>query len=186
MENNFKLPSELYHKFITVPLDFNTAVVDTIGTGHSFTNHPTSELMTPEGIEYFKQRGMVLDVLTGVFKLSKNFQGPIHSDIRKTSVNVVISGAGAMEWIGDIEGEITYNERKLKHGSIRYPIYTNVTSFKVIDTLLTKTGDFFIARVDVPHRVVNDSDSENRVILAFRIQNGLENLDYDAVVRNFK
>jgi len=124
--------------------------------GHNWIIIPTTNFLTSEGIEWFTNKKIFLRNTVKVFKIEKNFKGPVHSDAYgpfdvEYAFNFVISGQGEMQWVDNIQG----TQKISNTNNSLYTIYTDVKSLDIIDTW---NGDLGIVRVNVPHRVVTTNE----------------------------
>ena len=163
--NHLDLPVELFQ--FTKPIVLESLPLPKIVT-HSWCSIPITDFLTEEGIKWFADRNLALRSTAFVFKIIKNFEGPIHIDsVGSVSAgfafNFVISGYGSMQWVNNIEG----NENVSYNNDSKYIMYNNVKSFDVTDTW---TGNAALVRIDVPHRII--SFDEERYCVSIRTQLG--------------
>lgn len=170
MLNHIALPNELW-SYIK-PVDYPRMLPD--DEGHNWCVVNLTEFVTTEGIKWFLQRGLVLRSAAYLFRISPNYEGPIHCDAANYAINFVLGGHGTMEWISDIDAT-TYVANV--HG-LSYERYKDIKKFSVSDTW---TGTAGVVRVNVPHRVTT-SDTF-RYCLSLRTIERVSPKTFDDVVK---
>ena len=116
-------------------------------TRHDWVYKRTTDVMTTEGIDWFKQRGIKFYPTSNLFKIAKNCEGPIHDDGIDFAINFIIKGYGTMEWVNDLDATRLIT----RFHNLDYIVYKDVKSFNVCDTW---KGKLALVRVKSPHRIV--------------------------------
>lgn len=142
-----ELPKELLQ--FTKSIDYESLLKDK--TGHDWCTIPITHFLTVEGIQWFTNKKIFLRPKANVFKIVKNYQGPIHAELTsgtEFAINIVINGYGEMQWINNIDAtqyDSTVN------GST-YTRFNDVRSFNIVEVW---TGTAALVKVSAPHRVVS-------------------------------
>lgn len=160
----------MYYKNIKEPVSNFLRVVDykslfsNVKSNHDFIKYPVVKALTSYGFYWFKERKILLRRNVKVFRIVKEFQGPIHTDFynkkgTEFAFNFVYEGNGEMQWVEDINGEVLFVNNK----DDVYPVYTNVTSCNIIEKW---NGSAALVKTDTFHRIV--TQNEERYCLSFR------------------
>ena len=136
-------------------------------SNHSWKFIPTYSVLSKEGKQWFVDKKIPLKKYASVFKIPKNFEGPIHADMDQSTktncaLNFVLSGHGEMQWVTNLKAtKYTFN-----YTSGDYHRYKDIESFDILDVW---TGNNGLVRINVPHRVITtDTD---RYCLSLRLEN---------------
>lgn len=133
---------------------------------HNWRYMPVDLVLTKEGKKWFFDKKIPLRKYASVFKIPKNFEGPIHTDMFEydqtdCAFNFVLSGHGEMQWITNLKAtEYTFNVNGSKHNQ-----YKDIESFDISDVW---TGNVGLVRIKVPHRVV--TSGTDRYCLSIRLE----------------
>ena len=142
MLNHIDLPKELWSYIKTV--DYSKMLPD--DEGHHWNIFNISDFVTTEGIKWFAQHDLILRPTAFLFRMSPNYEGPIHCDVVDYAINFVLAGHGTMEWISDLEATTYISD---VHG-VSYERYADIKKYNISDTW---TGSAGIVRVNIPHRI---------------------------------
>lgn len=170
MINHIELPNEVW-SFIK-PVDYTRIL--SVDEGHDFTTVDLSDFMTNEGIIWFAKRELVLRPKAFLFKISPNYEGPIHTDIVEYAINYVLGGHGVMQWISDLEA----TKYTVNHAGVTYERFNNIKKFSVSDTW---SGTSSIVRINTPHRIV--TTETDRYCLSIRTVSGASPKTFDDAVK---
>lgn len=132
---------------------------------HTWAVFEPEELITNEGFEFFNNLGISLNRQMAIFKLEKDFTGPIHIDSPPQifAFNFVISGEGVTQWV-NVDGDKFVCQYENKHyTSNPFLRWDTIRDVEIIDS--TDYSDILV-RVDVPHRVV--CGKEDRYVISVR------------------
>jgi hypothetical protein len=135
-------------------------------SNHNWKYIPVDFALTNKGKQWFVDKKIPLRKYASVFKIPKNFEGPIHTDMHQSektdcAFNFVLSGHGEMQWVKNLKAtEYTFN-----FNGADYNRYKDIESFDISDVW---TGNVGLVRINVPHRVVTtDTD---RYCLSIRLE----------------
>ncbi len=177
MINYINLPNEI-RNFLK---EFNYIDLTKNLSNHDWKYIPLDIALTEEGKQWFFDKKIPLQNYALIFKIPKNFEGPIHTDTHvsaKTNCafNFVLSGHGEMQWLTNLKAtEYTY-----KFKGANYNRYKDIESFDILDVW---TGDVGLVRINVPHRVVTtDTD---RYCLSIRLEKDSSPNTFDELSKLF-
>ena len=173
MINYVNLPNEMKN-FIK---EFNYVNLTKDMINHNWKYIPFDTVITTEGKQWFREKKIPVEKYVLLFKIPKNFEGPIHTDmlpLKKSNCafNFVLSGNGKMQWITNLEAT-EYIENV---NSSVYRRYTNIKQFDILDTW---TGDVGLVRINVPHRVV--TTNADRYCISIRLVNDISPNTFDEI-----
>lgn len=95
---NYKILPDFIYNFAVMPQSTYDALSHI--KKHSWVILPTLDHITPEGIEYFKSKGIIFSSSVTCWKCNTDTIGPTHIDGPSLmGFNFVMKGTGRMEWM---------------------------------------------------------------------------------------
>jgi hypothetical protein len=148
MINYIDLPREL-KQYQIIPSNLDELIPKR--STHYWNTWDLSMFFTKEGLNWFSDRGIVLQSFGNLFRAPANFEAPIHTDVpSEFALNFVLEGYGEMQWV-EAEGEKESKVFVTENGGV-YP-YTRYKSISKVDVLDKWTGDMALVRTTNFHRI---------------------------------
>jgi hypothetical protein len=173
----YDLPN-IFDTFLKVPHNIQDYVVDKVG--HHWGSYPTTDFITPEGIDWFNSNDINLKSNLFLFKCTPNYTGPIHLDGSSYAVNYILQGEGTMQWFNDPTNKEIIKYSLTTGEKYTFPVYNDSDDTKILDSWV---GTKAVVKVNIPHRVVTEKQA--RVSVSIRFENGSFDQLVSAMIKDF-
>ena len=150
--------------------------------GFSFTIIDNDDCLTSAGKQWFKDRNIIIFDKSLLFQSTADTEHPVHNDGDHidAAFNFVLNRQGELQFLGDVEGDLSIQDKVEDGRKFSFDRYRNVTKMTIVDRWQGHAG---VVRIGEAHRTV--TSSEPRFCLSIRIRTSSPVTKFDDLIKLF-